>query len=1357
MNRTATFGLLGVIALVATLGVSLQPGTNRGGEGSSTDHRGNFSQARKEPSKTSETNSQLICDDIAETLQIFVAVDQVPRPRSCFDSDALYDIQNVKPTLGAQLPLRFVVATLPDPIHTHLPLMFDRMTEVIQEAAQDEKYSYEASWLPWDDKEQMHPLLADEDQAADRKKLRENQPGLLLFRNGSTTAAHQKAAAIRTKPEENTPSAKTSKPNTEPANPSDEGLLPYREGLLVFVVGEDPTRGIHTEQFENALAWIKELKRLDLQSRAPAAILGPTFSGSFPSLTKLLSSGKSAQYLMQIRDNSSPPLAIYTGSANSRPAITRFEDANLGIDFHAFLERDQVSLERFCELIGKQIDRDDAIAVLSEDETSFGSENEPDLSSDGKSSCLKNSLWLYYPRDMSNLRAAYQTNSTFKTATPQPSGDSNPGRLPIDLADPEGQEHDTIRSYSGNQMPLSQEAYLLGIVNVMRAHHIQYVILRTTNVLDQLFLVRYLRRAYPDARIVTDGADRLFEREPSTTAMGATMSVSTYPLLERQQQWIIGKPLTGGQRSFNSDTSEGTYVALRFLLHAPSLSENGTDPCTLKPGAADVLPALPEACNLIPDYGVPSWLKPVDPVRQPPTWVSVLGRDGYWAIAALDEKTTQHTTGERDRSDREAPSDIPLILRIWMICLAGFSSFHIWCCWRASFTAKPAFRTHFANPGDRRHTLLVFLGSCFAATLPLLVGWGCGIFDSSSATIPPPWWVSTVVVLECAIAFAGSVANVFRLEQLATRAETDPAAKRRPPWQLIALLCGGSALWIILYVLGFALPLQCRMEPANRFFTYYRSMHLLTGVSPMVPLLALTFGMYLWFWHSLHGLALFGPDRCTLPKECDLDIADPDDHSVLHVLRMFSDEHSASGTESEAKPMSRGAGIFAAASFLIMLTIVLLVSRNWPVRSLGAKYYSIFFLSWVLVCFSLMLMEAWQLLRTWNKLRELLMFLDRMPLRRTLAALRGFSWGSVWTMSGNVLDVRYKLLSRQLESTGHARSALNDLATKIARDRAHSCVAARDCIDLLTNLQQAEKADERRTLAHRCLHDLEKLSKSTTGDQRAKIDKARDCIASQPLGTVAAGSAASAAIQDCISTLEQFVSEPVVGAVKESIDALDNTHKLGKAFAIWYANHYKDPDAGDFKSLEDFQSSVAKTAALLLTHVLLAEWREEKETLVLEEGQPDDEGEGGSQMPPPLSKKQYIRDAEEFVCLPYLGFVQNILGRMRSMVMSILWLFVATALAISSYPFDPRQGLSGAMAALFILLGAIIFNVYAQMHKDTTLSHVTNTTPGKLGGEFWFKLLGFGFAPLLGLLTTIFPGIADFVFSWLQPGLQSLK
>jgi hypothetical protein len=113
-------------------------------------------------------------------------------------------------------------------------------------------------------------------------------------------------------------------------------------------------------------------------------------------------------------------------------------------------------------------------------------------------------------------------------------------------------------------------------------------------------------------------------------------------------------------------------------------------------------------------------------------------------------------------------------------------------------------------------------------------------------------------------------------------------------------------------------------------------------------------------------------------------------------------------------------------------------------------------------------------------------------------------------------------------------------------------------------------------------------------------------------------------------------------------------------------------------------------------------------------------GGGGEAHPfvPPPSSKKYIQDAEEFVCLPYMGFVQNILGRMRTIVLSIIFLFVATAAAISSYPFDPRPGLAAVLLAVFVVLGSVITYVYARMHQDSTLSLLTNTKPGELGLDF---------------------------------------
>jgi hypothetical protein len=109
------------------------------------------------------------------------------------------------------------------------------------------------------------------------------------------------------------------------------------------------------------------------------------------------------------------------------------------------------------------------------------------------------------------------------------------------------------------------------------------------------------------------------------------------------------------------------------------------------------------------------------------------------------------------------------------------------------------------------------------------------------------------------------------------------------------------------------------------------------------------------------------------------------------------------------------------------------------------------------------------------------------------------------------------------------------------------------------------------------------------------------------------------------------------------------------------------------------------------------------------------------------------------------------------MVIGAICVFVATTLSVATYPFDPRPALSAVLLVLFLGFGAVVVFVYADMHKDATLSHVTNTNPGELGSEFWFKLIGYGAAPLLGLITTVLPDLPGFLFSWLQPGLSSLK
>jgi hypothetical protein len=205
--------------------------------------------------------------------------------------------------------------------------------------------------------------------------------------------------------------------------------------------------------------------------------------------------------------------------------------------------------------------------------------------------------------------------------------------------------------------------------------------------------------------------------------------------------------------------------------------------------------------------------------------------------------------------------------------------------------------------------------------------------------------------------------------------------------------------------------------------------------------------------------------------------------------------------------------------------------------------------------------------------------------------------------------------------------------------------------------------------------------------------------------------------------------------------------------------HWDDGRIRDLKELGAFQKAIASAAGDVFANTLVDAWRVEKESLILgqltTDGKPDakEDKDAAEALTVPLT----VRNAEELVALTYLGFVQNVLGRMRTLVMAIVCLFVATSISLAAYPFDPRPLASRAMLFLFLVLGAVIVVVYAQMHRDTTLSNVTDTTPGELGTEFWVKLIGFGVGPVLGLLATAFPELTGALLSWVQPGLDSMK
>src|SRR6266702_3236062 len=126
-------------------------------------------------------------------------------------------------------------------------------------------------------------------------------------------------------------------------------------------------------------------------------------------------------------------------------------------------------------------------------------------------------------------------------------------------------------------------------------------LLRSTNSLDYLFLTRFLHRAYPTPYIVTMGSDLLFAREVDSTEFRGVISLSSFPLLPRGQDWTkqLQSVPQHAHRVFGSYTMEGDYLAVRYLITDPPVSpEEAVSHDDFKH------PVNPD----MPDYALPFWV-----------------------------------------------------------------------------------------------------------------------------------------------------------------------------------------------------------------------------------------------------------------------------------------------------------------------------------------------------------------------------------------------------------------------------------------------------------------------------------------------------------------------------------------------------------------------------------------------------------------------------------------------------------------------------------------------------------------------------------------------------------------------------
>jgi hypothetical protein len=926
---------------------------------------------------------------------------------------------NVPVESQARESVQFVIALLPDPVHTHLALQFDRGVEVLQQAAQKKGYAFDRAILPWD--RASHPDPEDfRLRLAETKERRETErfPGLMIFRKSPDQL---KANASQQ------PTKVVSQVNLVVPLGAESEWKP----LFVWIVGETPTGGVHKDQFRNALRIICEI-RGNCQATQPVTgqpflILGPSFSGSLESLSQELKEPAARRTAQE--------LYVYSGTVTDARSIRWFEaDIPPTGRFASFQENDDHTLEQFLDFACNRGYERDAIAVLSEDETVYGSQRFSKKESEHAlvESCTnrwvqeepREVIHLHFPREISSFRSAYQKQS----AGQPPTGSSTSAKstLPLDLGE-SGNDDDSVAPYGQAQTPASQEAVMLGIVSELQKHHIKFTVLYASDPLDQVFLARFLRSNYPQGRVVVTTPDLLLAKDGDTLLQGV-LGVSTYALLPGLSDKLCRQELanTHEDRLFASSSSIGTYNAMIGLLSVNIGQPDDTVP--LGPYAEYASPFLADKSGS------------ASCAQRPLPWVIMLGQDGFWPVAGLSSddvaakdqqepiavvppskesssslKPSSGTGVPPKAQPFHTPPDWNIVYCLSLLLLVAHASLSF----SGSILANSEARAQFArDKNDPRGASIIALGALSLATAFVLVmctrnprvDWQGFTGLTTLMWIPYPAFV---------------VLTIWDLGKL--RGQPKVAA-----W--FALI--GSLMTIVQLSLAFGW-LSCELF---RAYWSTRMLHLTSGLSPVLPILLLLGAGYWWMWISLRGACLVDLRRPRLPEDADL----------KHQAFRISDKEAEELRET-AHPLYFSSRVVVPIAGLAVISLIVL-DHHHPVQTLEGWAYDWGYALLLGLMVATYLGGLLKLVWTWDTCRLILAGLDRLPLREAFSRMHRLSWHSFWNPGGSTIRETYKVMSRALEN-------LDRLDHLIADPSAPVDAAAREIV----RVQIAETAAARTT------------------------------------------------------------------------------------------------------------------------------------------------------------------------------------------------------------------------------------------------------------------------------------------------------
>jgi hypothetical protein len=599
---------------------------------------------------------------------------------------------------------------------------------------------------------------------------------------------------------------------------------------VMFVVPETPTFGVHQLAFASALKSVVAWG--DATAGAPHVVnvLGPTFSGTTPSL---------ATALGQFPDGTLTKwsVRVISGTATSDTNKPMLDGVRrVSVTFAATVQPDSIIqktangyinllVQGFLGVRGGGV----RTAILSEYNTSYGYGREGDAHPDG----LDPTLILSFPLHISRIRR------DVPEAAPDPAAPPVVPRFrPLTLGD-QARSTDQIPVFANDTTSSYGELMLANILGALKRERIEAVGILATDARDKLFLARQIAENVPNVLLFTTESDLLFAHPDYLSATRGMIVAAPYPLYAANQTWTAPFVAAGRRRhQFPTSSVEGSYNAAIALMNYDEQRRRTGGP----------------ASAILLDYTLPGHTCPAIDCG-PPIWISVVGRDAPWPLTVESGGRSEYVF--RPATDGTAASvtypaveaALHISTRVALSIVFGFAIAHAGLLfWPRSWFARRR------RPSDRERMRYAAVAlNCIALVCVF------SAFITAASMNPADWsftfFLMVLVTIGVVVLAAWASWQAWSLVRPRAAADADwpPAAQIvdhhpfQPTKRAIRIVKWAAAAAVFMWSVGNLVWYGWqRSDTLLHALVAERAATLANGVSPLVPVIVFASALYLW-------------------------------------------------------------------------------------------------------------------------------------------------------------------------------------------------------------------------------------------------------------------------------------------------------------------------------------------------------------------------------------------------------------------------------------------------------------------------------------------------------------------------------